>query len=87
MEKIAKVYTYSQATAYGKAALFMSLPFIGLGAFFALGGFSLIPLPFKGFPRSPIFGAFGATFSTSPFLGISVSKRDSDHKLSLVALN
>jgi hypothetical protein len=62
MEKIAKVYTYSQATAYGKAALFMSLPFIGLGAFFALGGFGLIPLPFKGFPRSPIFGAFGATF-------------------------
>ena len=63
MKKIGKVDTRSLATAHGKwPILLFSLPFIGLGAFFALGGFGLIPRPFEGFPRSPVFGAFGVSF-------------------------
>lgn len=63
MKRVHKVDTRSQATAYGKGALLFSVPFIGVGLFFAGMGFELLPLYVR--PNAPLWviGMAGSAFA------------------------
>ena len=68
MKSINKVDSRLMRTSYGWAALLMSLPFVGMGVFFALAGFGLIPLPGKANAPLWIIGFIGLMFAFAGLL-------------------
>lgn len=65
VKRISKNDTRSLATAYRWPAVLMSLPFIGLGTFFALGGFGFTPLPGKANAPLWVIGFVGVAFASA----------------------
>lgn len=51
-------------TAYGWAALWMALPFVAIGGFFALAGFDFLPLPGEAHAPRWVIGAVGVAFAS-----------------------
>jgi hypothetical protein len=62
VRKISKVDTRSQATAYGGGAVVLAIPFVLVGAYFALAGFGFLPLPGKANAPLEIIGFVGLAF-------------------------
>lgn len=65
MRSISKTDTRSQATAYGKPAVFLSLPFLAMGGYFALAGFGVLPLHGKANAPLWVIGFVGLAFFTA----------------------
>ena len=63
MKPINKLHSRLQRTALGWTELWISLPFIGAGSYFALAGLGLLPLPGKANAPLWVIGAVGLVFA------------------------
>lgn len=75
MERISKIDTRIQRTAYGPLALLMGLPFFGIGSFFALAGFGVLQLPSKANAPLWVIGGAGIAFAMAGLILIGHSLR------------
>ena len=75
MERIAKIDTRLQRTAYGMLALFMGLPFVAIGGFFALAGFGVLRLPARANAPLWVIGGIGIAFALAGLMLMGHSVR------------
>ncbi len=62
-ERISKERTWSHVTAYRASAVFMGVPFVLIGTYFALVGFGALPLPSKANAPLWVIGCIGVAFT------------------------
>ena len=63
--KISKTDTRTGATAHGAGSIVFSLPFLGIGTYFALAGFRFIPLPAQANAPLWVVGCLGLAFAAA----------------------